>query len=210
MLLVSAILVGLGAALTIAGKYGHPRLVYIFKPLATLLIIAVTLYPAAEVAETYRNLIFAGLLFSLAGDVFLMLPSDRFLWGLGNFLVAHFLYVFAFAGQFEWVVVWPLLALCLGVVGLAAGIAWPRVGKLLPAVLLYIAAIAGMFWQAGSWWWTTGDTAALLAFAGAGFFVVSDGLLGFNRFVKPFASAEFLLLSTYYTAQWLIAVSVVV
>lgn len=36
----------------------------------------------------YQQAIFVGLLCSVVGDIFLMLPRDRFIQGLGGFLVA--------------------------------------------------------------------------------------------------------------------------
>ena len=39
-------------------------------------------------------------------------------------------------------------------------------------------------------------------------FVVSDAALATNRFRGAFASAQLLVLGTYYPAQWLIALSV--
>jgi hypothetical protein len=40
-----------------------------------------------------------GLIFSLAGDIFLMLPTDRFREGLASFLAAHVCYIAAFASR---------------------------------------------------------------------------------------------------------------
>ena len=66
---------------------------YVFKPLATLLVVALALsLPAASPA--YRWAVVAGLAFSTAGDIFLMLPRERFVAGLLSFLVAHLFYIF--------------------------------------------------------------------------------------------------------------------
>ncbi|RIK41146.1 MAG: lysoplasmalogenase, partial [Chloroflexi bacterium] len=52
---------------------GARRQVYLLKPLTTALILAAALaLPAAD--GVYRALVAAGLIFSLAGDIFLMLP----------------------------------------------------------------------------------------------------------------------------------------
>jgi uncharacterized membrane protein YhhN len=48
----------------------------------------------------------------------------------------------------------------------------------------------------------------LLAFVGACLFAISDSALALNRFRRSFRSAQFLILSTYYAAQCLIALSV--
>jgi len=43
---------------------------------------------------------------------------------------------------------------------------------------------------------------------GAVLFIVSDSVLAWNRFRKKFQNAQTVILSTYYAAQWLIALSV--
>ncbi|HIC51136.1 MAG TPA: lysoplasmalogenase, partial [Candidatus Marinimicrobia bacterium] len=43
---------------------------------------------------------------------------------------------------------------------------------------------------------------------GAVLFLISDGLLAINRFMRPFRVAQAVILTTYFTAQWLIALSV--
>ncbi len=43
---------------------------------------------------------------------------------------------------------------------------------------------------------------------GACAFVFSDSLIGIDRFVSPFAAAEYLIILSYWLGQWLIAASV--
>jgi len=45
---------------------------------------------------SYKRFIFAGLLFSLLGDVLLEVSSDFFIYGLLAFLMVHIMYVVAF------------------------------------------------------------------------------------------------------------------
>ena len=59
---------------------GRPWHVYLLKPLTTWTIILVAVLANPDIAETgratlYQSLIIGGLVFSLAGDVFLMLPQ---------------------------------------------------------------------------------------------------------------------------------------
>ncbi|MBV9110557.1 MAG: lysoplasmalogenase, partial [Gemmatimonadetes bacterium] len=56
------------------------RAVYVAKPLTTTLIIALAMSRPSPIGG-YREAIAAGLVCSLAGDVLLMLPSDRFVAG---------------------------------------------------------------------------------------------------------------------------------
>ena len=47
----------------------------------------------------------------------------------------------------------------------------------------------------------------LFAACGAILFLISDAQLAWNRFRMKFKSAQFLILGTYYVAQWALAMS---
>ncbi len=208
MLMILVLLIAASTALTIVGKYRSRTLMYVFKPLTIGLIILLAWLTGGEQPDRYFWLIFAGLLFSAAGDVFLMLPKDRFVPGLLSFLTAHLLYIVAFstpAGFFAA----PLLALpyLLGA-GALLLVLLPKTGTLALPVIVYSTALATMGWQAASRWQELQNDASFYAMLGAILFLVSDSVLAINRFAKPFRSAEVILLSTYFAAQTLIALSV--
>jgi uncharacterized membrane protein YhhN len=192
-----------------AEYYGPRRQIYIFKPLTTSLILLIVLLASDTPSERYKMAVVAGLAFSLAGDIFLMLPGDRFRAGLASFLVAHLFYIVAFTSEAGFNLnVWILSPyLLFGL--LMMFILWPYLGRMKVPATLYMVAIVVMAWQATGRWSTIGGTSATLSLAGALFFVVSDSVLALNRFRKPFPSAQLLILSTYYVAQWFIALSVV-
>lgn len=101
------------AALAIVGAEvaGLRGLHYVFKPLTTLLIVAMALRLSSTGPAGYRRLIVIGLLLSTLGDVFLMLPFDGFVFGLGSFLLAHIAYLVALRKRGGWWRVrWPLPA----------------------------------------------------------------------------------------------------
>ncbi len=206
---------GLGTAaaagLMIAGLYrpASTWLVFVFKPLATILILALALSGLGDDPSRYALAVVVGLVFSLAGDVFLMLPSDRFREGLASFLIAHLAYLVALTTGVSlaapW---WPYLAWGVFALPLVMKL-WPGVPSALRgAVLAYLLVLLLMAAQALSRAWALGDTAAWLAAAGAALFVASDYSLALNRFTRPFAAAPALVHLTYYAAQWLIALSV--
>jgi uncharacterized membrane protein YhhN len=202
------ILIAVSTLLTIVGKYGRPVLLYLFKPLTIGLIILLAWLTGSHEPDRYFWLIFAGLLFSAAGDVFLMLPKDRFVAGLLSFLIAHLLYIAAFTLPAGFLAA-PMLALPYAAgAGVLLAILLPKTGKLAIPVIVYATALATMGWQAASRWQALQDDASLYAMVGAILFMVSDSLLAINRFAKPFRAAEFLLLTTYFAAQYLIALSV--
>src|SRR3970040_1399630 len=95
-------LIFLTAMLAIYGEMvGRRRLVYVFKPLTTVLIIALAAQLPAEAASRYRAAVLAGLVLSLAGDVFLMLPGDRFIAGVAPSLAAHLSSLTAFTSPVQ-------------------------------------------------------------------------------------------------------------
>jgi uncharacterized membrane protein YhhN len=181
---------------------------YFAKPLTTLLILWAATDATGHPSQLYQRAIVAGLACSLVGDVFLMLPGDRFVPGLACFLLAHLCYIAAFTngGHFR---LDPMVLVPLGL--LAGGILfllWANLDALGLPVTLYVAVIVVMAWQAGSRWRSIGDSATALAAVGALLFVISDSALAIQRFRGPFPFATPVILGTYYTAQWLIASSV--
>jgi uncharacterized membrane protein YhhN len=207
-IIILSVLMVISAALTISAEYHGPRRnVYVFKPLTVVFIILLALLNKYPVASAYKYLIVAGLVCSLAGDVFLMLPSDRFIHGLVSFLVAHLFYIAAFmlAGG-RIVSVWAALPLAIHG-GLMLWLLWPFLGKMKAPVIVYVVLILLMAWMAWSRYLLTRQAGSYLAAVGATLFVASDSFLAVNRFKGGFRSAQFLILSTYFAAQWLIALS---
>jgi len=194
--------------LAIVARVRGPRwLLYLCKPLATgsLALDAAFLSPADPV---YRTLVVAGLLCSLVGDIFLMLPPGAFTAGLGSFLMAHLLYAGAFGRTVHYTASLPLLLPFLLAGAALLTLVWPGLGRQKPAVLVYVAVIVMMAWMGAGRWWVVRSDSAELAAAGGLLFMVSDGALAWNRFRRPYAGAQPLILGTYWLAQFLIARSV--
>ncbi len=197
------------AVLAIQGEYKPTRTqVYIFKPLTTLLIILIAFLGSGVATPLYQGLVLVGLIFCLGGDVFLMLPARFFIAGLVSFLVGHLLYIAAFVSDagFQPAPLWLLTLAVFGAV--VYGLLHPHLGKMRLPVIIYMIAILTMAWQALGRWSAQPSSSALLAAAGAVFFVLSDSTLALDRFRAKFRSARVIVLSTYWLAQWLIALSV--
>lgn len=182
-------------------------LIYIGKPLATIAVIMIAWRSRAPVSASYRALITAGLLWSLAGDVFLMLPGDRFIAGLASFLVAHLLYIAAFArdggnrGDLRSAAVYLFGGAMLALL-------WPTLGALRLPVTVYVAVIATMAWQALARAQRRQTPDARLAAIGAVFFLLSDSALAWGRFRGALPASALIVLGSYWLAQWCIARSV--
>lgn len=188
---------------------GNRRQTYIFKPLTLLLIILIALLAKNPVSGAYRWLIVAGLFCSLAGDIFLMLPSDRFIMGLVSFLLAHLCYIAAFAIDGAPKPLSLLLALpLLFYAFVMMRILWPHLGSMRMAVVVYMLVIMLMAWQALNRWTASAQGGSGLALSGALLFVASDSVLAVNRFKGRLPHAQALIMSTYFAAQLLIALSI--
>jgi uncharacterized membrane protein YhhN len=191
-----------------AEYFGPAWQVFVFKPLTTSLIIAMAVLLPGQVGPRYRALIVLGLLCSLAGDTFLMLPGDRFVLGLASFLLAHLCYITAFVSG-AGVRVTPRLAAPYVLYDVAfMAILWPTLGPLTLPVTAYGIVLAVMGWQAAERWAALRTSPALGAAVGGALFLLSDSVLAVNRFVAPFRASRLLIMTTYIAAQWLIARSV--
>jgi len=204
-MLTISLLILLSAALHICAEYANRRrMIYVFKPLTTTLIL---LLCATCATSGYAAFILAGLLCSLAGDIFLMLPQDRFIPGLLSFLGAHIFYIAAFTLGTGFQVTLFI------VIPVAAGIAMfltvlPHVAPSLKIpVIAYMLVILTMFWQALEQAGLALNLHTILMLSGAALFALSDSALAYNRFVAPFRHASLVVLGTYYAAQWCLATS---
>ena len=195
------------AALAIASApwaLALPSLNFIFKPLATLVIIAYA-WQRGHDAPKVRRWVLAGLVFSLGGDVALLWPKEGFLPGLVSFLLAHLAYLVAFT-RVQRLAAWPAAFV---VYALLAGVIlwqlWPGVpAALQPPVVAYVVCLAAMAAQAAVLWRRGSERGAVLALGGA-LFMASDALLATNKFAGPLPLASLWVLGTYWSAQWCIA-----
>jgi len=156
----------------------------------------------------------AGLVLSLAGDTFLILPSDPFLLGLVSFLLAHIAYIAALNAQ-GLLVTFPTLAIA----GAIAMVAIWLVGEirhsllakgkasLIPPVAVYAFFLALMLWSALAALFRPGwpPVAAWLIAVGGVLFFVSDALLAWNRFVASLWHGRVFVMVTYHLAQYALA-----
>lgn len=183
-------------------------LLFVFKPLTTLLVIAHAWRRGAD-ALRQRRLIGLGLALSLAGDVALLWPQRGFLPGLVAFLLAHLAYTAAFCVPVR-LAARPLAFAGYALVALAIlAPLWPGIpGALRAPVVAYVVCLAAMAAQALAWWRTSVAPDAGLARSaalGGALFMVSDGLLATNKFAAPLPLAALWILASYWLAQWRIA-----
>jgi len=203
---IAALAAGLGAI--IADRTGRWKLHYALKPgtMAAIILIAVLRTPAFP--PRYQFFIIAGLAASIGGDIFMMLREKKFTEGLTCFLVAHGLYVAAFLSTMRpRIDPWTILPLFIYAI-IMMQVLFPHLGKLKAPVGLYIIVITIMAGLGIDRFIFLGGTPALYAGAAAILFVLSDSVLAVDLFVRKIKGAQWLILTTYFAAQWLFAMSV--
>ena len=212
--LLAILAVSASASLAMVAAYRADRRgIFLFKPLTTVLVIVATLWLFAPAMRRYQEVVLLGLALSLAGDVFLMLPGNKFLWGLASFLCAHVAYVWAFTlgvgfapAQLVWLAPFAFFGLMV-VVFLWRGL---HGAVLRGAVVAYVAVIVVMAWRAAvrAQSPVVPYPSAVTALAGACLFLASDSILAIDRFRRPFRLAQPVVFATYWAAQLLIGLSV--
>ena len=213
---MSAAMLGLIVLLAVghimARTRGLAHVAGVLKPLPIALLATVALATSGEGDASYRSLVGGALLASMAGDI-LLLSRSRLVPGLLCFLVAHLLYIGAFA-PVAVVDAWAF-GLLLPFVGFALIVLrrlWPYLGRYRAPVGVYVCVITTMGWIAtlralgGEVPPESGITAVLGAYA----FMVSDTTLAIDRFAQPVRGAEIVIMGTYYLAQILLTLSAAV
>jgi uncharacterized membrane protein YhhN len=217
---MTASLLGLAAGLAVADWVvvwrAWLRAEYIIKPAVLIALIAwfwvVTGF--SGMAAWFG----AGLVFSLLGDVFLLIPDKLFLPGLVAFLLAHVAYIVGFnltLPGLSWAGFAILIAVLLAAGWLVrrvmAGLvrhkadAVLRYGVVVYSLALTLMALSALLTLTRPEW---GLRAALPAALGGLLFFASDSLLALDRFVSPIPHGQFLVHLTYHLAQIALTIGV--
>lgn len=195
-----------------------PRLEYIAKP-SVMIALFLWLWKSAGLngALFWFGL---GILFSLAGDVLLMIAPQRlFLAGLAAFVFAHTAYVIGFNTPLSEITVRGIfLAVTIGSggVGILRRIIAPLAAqgqvRLRIPIIVYGAIISIMLLSAlikltdVNW----SASAAWLVGAGAFLFYISDIILAWNKFVAPIRSGRTYNMIAYHLGQIVLTAGVIV
>ena len=170
------------------------------KPLLMPLLLAAFLFSLSRIRSELALLGSLGILFSWAGDVTLASPGDLgFLVGLGFFLLAHVASIVLFLRKLRMRRLRPVALVYLAWWVALVVVLAPHLGSLLVPVAVYglvLGAMGAIGLSCNRW----------IAIGGA-LFVVSDTLLGLNRFLPGFelGQVDTAIMLTYLAAQGLIA-----
>lgn len=196
------------------------NLILSIKPLLMPTLIVWAFLFAKENKLSFNRTIIIALIFSLFGDVALMLlfiDPDIFILGLVSFLIAHVIYIVTFikipAKQPSILMIKSYLA--LPVVACGGLLIWylyqhnhPEFLKMQIPVIIYATVILSMLLAAISCYGKVSKNSFILLTTGALLFVVSDTTIALSKFTHLFEDnqhiARIIIMSLYGTAQFLI------
>jgi uncharacterized membrane protein YhhN len=179
---------------------------YATKPafMLALIVLAIVLRPVDQAERTF---FIVALALGLLSDVFLMLPRNLFVAGLGAALVEHLVYISGFRTR-ELHLGHLLIAAAIALV--SAAVIFPTIDRALrrdhPNLVAPVIAYTAVFvlMVAGA-----GGTGSLVALAGALLFFYSDAILAWNRFVNPLPFGRVVNIVPYHVGQALLVASLV-
>jgi uncharacterized membrane protein YhhN len=188
---------------------GWQRLEYFAKP-AVMVCLFLWLYASIGL---HGNMLWFGLgiLFSLAGDVLLMISGERmFLFGLIAFLLTHLSYILGFKEELTNPTAWSLILMITILVNsqrlirrIIGAMRAKGQNALVRPIIVYGLVISLMLYAAISTIydpaWKT--NAALFVSLGAFLFYISDLILAWNKFVSPMKNARIFNIVTYHLGQ---------
>jgi uncharacterized membrane protein YhhN len=217
-LLVIAVLV-IAALDWAAVVKGWQKIEMIAKP-GTMLLLFGMLALAGGFGATALICFGLGIIFSLAGDIFLLLSNRWFIAGLVAFLLAHVSYIIGLnmpigdASPLWAIVIGIILALATARIlrPILAGLREKGQGKLVVPVVIYGIVITLMLLSAiltiyRSEWKTS---ASGLVSLGAILFYFSDIILAWNRFVRPIRNGRVMNMVAYHLGQIALITGVVI
>lgn len=181
----------------------YPRL--ILKSLIIPILIFIFLINQKRNTSMPFVVMFVGLLFSLAGDIFIELS---FIAGLICFLATQILYLIAFfSTPGENVIsgkrVYLLVPVCIYGVVLILYLNKDLNGMRIP-VIIYAITILTMLTAAINRMNKVNRLSFWIVLTGAALFVFSDSAIAVNRFSYAIKSSEWIIMTTYIVAQYLI------
>jgi uncharacterized membrane protein YhhN len=160
----------------------------------SVLFIAVLIEPKFS----GKSLLLMALIFSSCGDV--LLQQGYFVPGVAAFLIAQLNYGVYFARNWSSVQTrWPVSILTIGYMLFMGFLLTPHLGSLIVPVFAYLVVIGFMGILA-----THSEFSFKWAVLGAFVFILSDSFIAIDRFLRPLPLSDYLIMVSYYAAQWMI------
>ena len=184
--------------------FKSPFIVYVFKPLIILSLIALYTFSVSNRNKWYL----LALIFSFLGDVFLLFEGKLFFMiGLVSFLIAHILFIKIILGWLTKSSLYNVVGAFIPFLITFSGLIYvlkDSLNELLIPVIIYGITISMFGVVSLLNLLNTKTTKALWMFFGALVFITSDSILAINKFYFSKEIFEILVMVTYIVAQYLI------
>ncbi len=197
--------VGLSTALLYMAGAGKSS-VALSVILKSVPLLCLIIWVRLTARDRYAALIFAGLLFCLAGDILLEISADLFVPGLIAFLIGHVGYIVAFLSitrEPKWVRILPFTAWVI----LTYLLLFPSLKGMAVPVAAYVIVIGAMMWRSSAMLAQPGLRWQWLALIGAILFGLSDTLLAFKKFNGLIIGPSFTIMTLSWLGQLGLALS---
>jgi uncharacterized membrane protein YhhN len=191
---------------------------YLTKP---FLLIWIGIYFYLNTGNIKRDIfIYLAFLFSWTGDMFLMLAHLNGLFfniGVGGFFLAQIAYIKTFTDNIQsdnkglifqqpgWLV--PFTIYLASILFLIIG---SLKGFMIPIIVIYSISLILMSVFALNRKGLVSEKSFNLVFIGSLLFVISDSMIAVNRFYAEFQNSSFMIMLTYFAAQYLIMKGLIV
>lgn len=198
------------------------QMVWVTKPLLMPILLVLFLLNAQDNPSKEKIFFSLALLFSLAGDVFLMFKNDDlFVFGLASFLLGHLFYIVSFAGRIKAANV-PLKDKLLTAAPFLVFVLcflwflYPYImgneetKPIFGPVVVYASVIGTMGFTALLRRKGVSDFGFWGVFGGALLFIISDSCIAINKFVEPLPYPGLIIMATYGVAQYFMMVGTLV
>jgi len=206
---------GVLSVLYLAAVPWFPQAVFLIKPL----LVPVLLIHYILISTKAERFMLRALFFCWVGDIFMMFSDNdkMFLAGMLSFLSAHVLFILSFRRR-----IWRdthhgrpgltlmIMAVVAGVAAYAAYLIFPGAGALQVPILIYVLVIVSMFFNAIRRRGRSSHESFMLLSIGAALFMISDAILGLNRFYLNSALPYnwIWVMTTYLLAMFLLVAGV--
>lgn len=197
-----------------------PYLIFVTKPFLMPILIVWAFLFALMNNITFNKFLFVALIFSMLGDISLMLlylNSKIFIVGLACFLIAHIIYIYLFIKtpsinisvfKHRPYLVLPVILLGLALISFLYQQNNPKFIQMQIPVIIYAIVILTMLLTAISCYGQIPAKSIKLIVLGTIFFVISDTTIALSKFTFIFEHhqhiARIIIMSFYGTAQFLI------
>lgn len=208
-----SILFALIFVIQLAALYSDNTILASFIKPCIVLSLLIMLYVGTGLKGRFHKRLFTGLIFALTGDVLLIYAGQNetyFMYGLIAFLLCHIFYTSAFYLDFKSapeldkkgarIAIFLCALLAIGFYFFLR----PHLGIMKLPVMIYVLFISMMMMMASFRNLRVNTSSFKLILFGAMFFLLSDSILAYNKFVQPINYAGVWIMATYMIAQYLI------